>query len=84
MKHIQWEYRVITTKSHWRSLEDGDLQEALNKMGQRGWEAVSVTPFPGSAGTKYVFVMKRPRARKSLRVNGHNSMEVPVLSNQQK
>ena len=81
MKHNQWEYRVITTKSHWQSLEDGDIQNALNKLGKRGWEAVSVTPYPGSAGTKYVFVMKRPKVRKSIRVKGEAQMKVPVLAN---
>ncbi len=81
MKHTQWEYRVITTKSHWQALEDGDIQKALNKLGRRGWEAVSVTPYPGSAGTKYVFVMKRPKVHKSIRVNANAQMEVPAFAN---
>lgn len=81
MKHTQWEYQVITTKSHWQSLEDGDIQNALNKLGKRGWEAVSVTPFPGSAGTKFVFVMKRPKLHKRVRINNSAQMNVPVLAN---
>lgn len=67
MNTRQWEYRVVTTKSNWRPVQDNELQSVLNKLGKRGWEAVSVSPYPGSGGTRFVLTLKRPLRRGSLK-----------------
>lgn len=60
MTQQKWEYKVHTTKSSWKKIEDEEIEEALNNLAKRGWEPVSVSYFPGSAGTKITLVMRRP------------------------
>ena len=48
MEQGPWEYRVETFGSWIRSPKDGQLAEALNELGQEGWELSSAVPREGS------------------------------------
>lgn len=66
----KWQYEVIVRETK-KLLEEGGpldaLSEALNSLGEEGWELVNVAPFSSTQGldlggsTKaYTFVFKRP------------------------
>lgn len=66
----QWEYKLVThetKKLHKDQARVDAMSDALNDLGQQGWELVSVAPLSTTQGldlggsTKaYTFVLKRP------------------------
>lgn len=44
----QWEYRVLTLGSMWRSPMDEDLEDLLNEWGEEGWEVIGFQKHPNS------------------------------------
>lgn len=57
-RQTQWEYRVETFGSIFRSVKPEDLEATLDEWGEDGWEVVTVYPLPNS--TKVAVVAKRP------------------------
>jgi hypothetical protein len=56
-----WEYRVVSVGS-WLGTKPEAVEEALNALGQEGWEVVSVASEP-AGGSKLFVVAKRPQAQ---------------------
>jgi hypothetical protein len=59
----RWQYHVVDLKpglsGMFKSLQPRDeLQAALDRLGQQGWELVQMTP--GGAGSPTRLVLKRP------------------------
>jgi len=59
----QWEYRIINVRSENYRL-DPNASTELNRLGEEGWELVSITSvnFKSGATDNIAFVFKRPRA----------------------
>lgn len=59
----QWEYRIINVRSENYRLDPNAATE-LNRLGEEGWELVSITSvnFKSGATDNIAFVFKRPRA----------------------
>lgn len=59
MANDRWQYNVVDIKgSAWTmKVDPGMLAAELNKLGQLGWELVSVRPLSG--GTSQI-ILKRP------------------------
>ncbi len=55
---IQWEYRVQTVGSAWKSLKAEQLEQMLNEWGEEGWEVVSAHVIEST--NKVQIVAKRP------------------------
>jgi len=60
----QWEYRVVTVGGAF-STKDDVVEEALNELGEDGWEAVNV--FCMTNSNKVTMVVKRPLDRSTRR-----------------
>jgi hypothetical protein len=54
----RWEYIVQTCGATWHAPKDEELQEALNGLGEQGWEVFSVQKLEGSY--KVRVTAKRP------------------------
>ncbi|MGH9379188.1 MAG: DUF4177 domain-containing protein [Thermoanaerobaculia bacterium] len=59
----QWEYKIINVRSENYRLDPNAAGE-LNRLGEEGWELVSITSvnFKSGATDNIAFVFKRPRA----------------------
>ena len=59
----RWEYRIINIRSENYRLDPASAEE-LNRLGQEGWELVSITSvnFKTGATDNIAMVFKRPRA----------------------
>jgi hypothetical protein len=55
---IQWEYHAFSVGSFWSAPSDEQIEDALNEVGQEGWELVST--FPAHNSSKVTFVARRP------------------------
>jgi hypothetical protein len=51
----KWEYKVL------EFTPDAKTEEALNKLGDEGWELVSLTYYPSNNRDHVLWVLKRPR-----------------------
>jgi selenocysteine lyase/cysteine desulfurase len=60
---IQWEYRIINIRSENYRLDPAAAEE-LNRLGNEGWELVSISSvnFKTGATDNIAMVFKRPRA----------------------
>lgn len=54
----RWEYRVLVIKSGWGAQLKAKHEEALNALGQEGWELAGMA----AEGTAMSLVFKRPIA----------------------
>lgn len=54
----QWEYRVLTLGSLWKSPSDEDLEDLLNEWGEEGWEVIGLQKPANSNST--TLLAKRP------------------------
>lgn len=63
MARTLWEYRVLNLRSE-RYQIDPTYESQLNRMGEDGWELVSITAINHkSGGTDYIgMIFKRPSA----------------------
>jgi len=59
----KWEYRVVNVRSEGYRLDPASAQE-MNKLGEEGWELVSITSvnFKTGATDNIALVFKRERA----------------------
>jgi hypothetical protein len=67
-KTTQWEYRVESMGSAFKTPKDEEIEEVLNDWGENGWEVISFEIHPSN---KISLVAKRPldtatRRRRSL------------------
>ncbi|RJQ56643.1 MAG: DUF4177 domain-containing protein [Nitrospiraceae bacterium] len=64
MSKIQrWEYRTMSFPNQTFFKEDTEtleLEEYMNKLGQEGWEVISVFPISYLEDSSTVVVLKRP------------------------
>lgn len=58
----QWEYTIINVRSENYRLDPNAATE-LNRLGEEGWELISITSvnFKSGATDNIAFVFKRPR-----------------------
>lgn len=58
----KWEYRVINVRSENYRLDPNSAQE-MNRLGEEGWELVSITAvnFKSGATDNIALVFKRPK-----------------------
>jgi hypothetical protein len=69
MEQGAWEYRVETFGSWIRSPKDDHLTEALNQLGDEGWELSSALPREGSQALTLILrrrVTRVERRRRTL------------------
>lgn len=59
----QWEYKIINVRSENYRLDPNAASE-LNRLGEDGWELISITSvnFKSGATDNIALVFKRPRA----------------------
>lgn len=59
----QWEYKIINVRSENYRLDPNAVSE-LNRLGDDGWELISITSvnFKSGATDNIALVFKRPRA----------------------
>jgi hypothetical protein len=65
----QWEYRVETLGSTFKSLKDEQIQATLDEWGEEGWEVISLMQAPGSNRMRIVarrHLDDRARRRRSM------------------
>jgi len=41
----KWEYKVLKAQVTGKNITSSELEDYINRMGQVGWELVSVTPY---------------------------------------
>lgn len=54
----EWEYQVLDVGSFWHEPKSEELANALNELGQDGWEVISVVTQHGTNRVR--LVAKRP------------------------
>ncbi len=57
-ERTQWEYRVETFGSFFRSVRPEELEASLDEWGEDGWEVFAVYPVPNS--TRTMVIARRP------------------------
>ncbi len=57
MSHQRWQYTVIELKSGLWGLKNQTIQDELNRLGQQGWELVTIQMI----GMAIRAVLKRPQ-----------------------
>ncbi|MCB1062895.1 MAG: DUF4177 domain-containing protein [Verrucomicrobiae bacterium] len=61
-----WEYKTLVFETGGRvsrgTIDESEIERALNRWGSSGWEAVSVTPVSdGNVGTRRLLVLFKRR-----------------------
>lgn len=64
---VQWEYRVQSFGTIWRSLSDEDLEAILDDWGADGWEVLSCYQAQGSNKVRVIARRHLAAARKRRR-----------------
>ncbi len=67
LESVQWEYRVETFGSFFRSPKDEALESTLDEWGVEGWEVISVFKSSGGGSEKITVVAKRPLSQAARR-----------------
>jgi hypothetical protein len=61
----RWEYLVLTLGAALRGPKDEEFTEALNELGEQGWEVINAMPIEGS--NKVRVLARRPQISESRR-----------------
>jgi hypothetical protein len=57
-----WEYHVLIVSDEWLTENGGgDANDALDRLGEDGWEVSAVVP-PAGQVPRTVLILKRPRS----------------------
>jgi len=67
-ERVKWEYTLQIVGASWKGTRHDEVLEALNRLGDEGWEVFSVENLPNSS--KVRVVAKRPLRSPSRRRQG--------------